>query len=428
MQRDEVQRADVQRLLDEVWRREAARVVGGLARYTADLGLAEDLAQEAVAEALEQWPRSTPPENPAAWLTTVAKRRAIDLWRRQARLDDRYAALARDLDDERALDPAASFDPDRIDDDVLRVVFVACHPVLSPEARVALTLRVVAGLTTAEIGRALLVPVATVQQRIVRAKKTLRAARVPFEVPPRSEFASRLDAVLSVVYLLFNEGYVATSGDAWFRPDVADEARRLGRILQRVVPTEPEVHALVSLMELQASRFAARVTPAGDVVLLPDQDRTLWDRAAITRGRAELSRSDSFGQGRGRYALQAAIAEVHATAASADATDWDAIVVLYDALVALTPWPVVALNRAVAVSMATGPATALRLVDALGGPLRGYAPLHAVRGELLDKLGRTDGARAAFAEAAALTSNVPERALLLGRAAGHPEPSRKDAP
>ncbi|BDZ52171.1 hypothetical protein GCM10025867_44120 [Frondihabitans sucicola] len=306
-------------------------------------------------------------------------------------------------------------------------MFVACHPVLSREAQIVLTLRVVAGLSTIEIARAVLAPVATVQQRIVRAKKTLRAARVPFEVPSRDEYPARLASALGVVYLLFNEGYVATSGDAWYRADLADEARRLGRILQHLVPREPEAHALVALMELQASRFAARVSDDGAVILLADQDRTRWDAEAITRGRAALARSDDLGEGRGPYALQAAIAEVHATATTAEATRWDDIVVLYDALAALTGSPVVELNRAVAVSMATGPATALRLVDGLAesAALTGYAPFFAVRGDLLARLGRPDAARTAFLAAADLTANGRERDALLARADVAP-PARKD--
>ncbi|GAA4265846.1 RNA polymerase sigma factor [Frondihabitans peucedani] len=423
---------DAQRLLDEVWRAEAPRIVGALARRTGDVDLAEDLAQEALAQALETWPHTGSPRSPGAWLTTVASRRAIDEWRRRSRREAHDAELARDLREAEARSGAEgaadSYDPDRIDDDVLRLIFVACHPVLSRESQIALTLRVVAGLTTVEIGRALLVPVATAQQRIVRAKKTLRAARVPFEVPTRDEYPARLAAVLGVVYLLFNEGYVATSGDALLRVDVADEARRLGRILQHRLPREPEAHALVALMELQASRFAARVDAAGDSILLSDQDRTLWDAQAIARGRDALTTADALARGRGPYALQAAIAEVHAAARTPDYTDWDAIVVLYDALVALTGSPVVELNRAVAVSMATGPATALPLVDALeaAGDLERYAPFHAVRGDLLSRLDRSAEARAAFVTAAGLSTNERERAVLADRA--DDTTPRKDAP
>lgn len=428
-----MRRDEVEHLLESVWRAESGGLVGVLARFTGDVGFAEDLVQEAVAEALERWPATGTPVNPAAWLTAVGKRRAIDAWRREARRDERYAVVAR----EQAIDASMrqesqddSYDPDRIDDDVLRLVFVACHPVLSPESQIALTLRVVAGLSTPEIARALVVPQATIQQRIVRAKKTLGAARVTFEVPPRDEFAQRLAAVLGVVYLLFNEGYVATSGDEWSRVDLADEARRLGRILQRLVPGEPEAHALVALMEYHGSRFEARTDAVGTPILLADQDRTLWDAAAIARGDLALARSDSLARGCGPYALQAAIAACHAHAPASTATDWPEIVVLYDALLALTGSPVVALNRAVAVSMATGPATALQLVERLevDGHLRGYAPAAAVRGDLLERLGRSAEARAAFEEAASLTSNERERVILLSRAASPDTVDREDAP
>jgi predicted RNA polymerase sigma factor len=347
----------------------------------------------------------------------VAKRKAVDAWRRRERRDSRYADLARDL--ENKFDPdALPWDPDHIDDDVLRLVFVACHPVLSREAQVALTLRVVGGLATHEIARALLVPVATVQQRIVRAKKMLAAARVPFEVPDRAEYQARLRSVLEVIYLIFNEGYAATSGDSWMRTDLADEALRLGRVLVGILSNEPEVHGLVALMELQASRFGARTTPSGEPILLLDQDRDRWDHSQIARGRASLARADSLGHGRGSYALQAAIAECHACAVTGSETDWDEIVLLYEALGQLHPSPVVELNKAVAVSMATGPANALRIADRLisESQLVGYAPLSSVRGELLARLGRHGEAQAEFETAANLTNNEREREVLLAKA------------
>ncbi|WP_405002683.1 RNA polymerase sigma factor [Georgenia subflava] len=404
---------DVRRTVDAVWRIESARIVSTLTRMTGDVGLAEDLAQDALVEALARWPESGVPRNAGAWLTAVAKRRAIDGWRRRDRLDERYRAMAHDLsettDDE--------WQP--IDDDVLRLVFTACHPVLSREAQVALTLRVVAGLTTEEIARMLLVPVPTVQQRIVRAKRTLSAARVPFEPPDPTEWTDRLGAVLGVVYLIFTEGYAATSGDRWIRPDLAHEALRLGRVLAGLLPREPEVHGLVALMELQASRFAARVAPDGSPVLLGDQDRSRWDRARIGRGRAALDRADAVGRGRGSYGLQAAIAECHAVAPSVEETDWERIVLLYEALGRLAPSPVVELNRAVAVSMASGPAHALPIVDRLteDGALRGSHLLPSVRGELLARLGRTDEARSELVTAAGLAANAREQAVLRAKAA-----------
>ncbi|MDQ0678323.1 RNA polymerase sigma factor (sigma-70 family) [Arthrobacter pascens] len=403
----------VRRRVDALWRIEGARLVAVLARVTGDVGLAEDLAQEAVADALVQWPESGVPRNPAAWLTAVAKRKAIDGWRRAERLDERYRAMARGLQE----DDGVAWEP--LDDDVLRLVFAACHPVLSREAQVALTLRVVGGLTTEEIARLFLVPVATVQQRIVRAKKTLAAARVPFEVPEPNEWGARLGAVLGVVYLMFTEGYAATSGDRWIRPDLAHEALRIGRVLTGLVPREPEVHALVALMEFQASRFAARTRPDGRPILLEDQDRTRWDRAQIERGRVALARSDASGKGRGNYALQAAIAERHVLAPSVEDTDWPRIVLLYEALGRIAPNPVVELNRAVAVSMATGPASALAIVDriAADGSLRGSYLLPSVRGELLARLGRTEEARSEFVAAAALARNNRTRELLEERAA-----------
>jgi RNA polymerase sigma factor (sigma-70 family) len=408
---------EVARSIDAIWRIEGARVVATLARLTGDVGLAEDLAQDAVADALAQWPEAGVPDNPGAWLTAVAKRKAIDGWRRRSALDERYRGIARDLaetqDDE--------WQP--IPDDVLRLVFAACHPVLSREAQVALTLRVVAGLTTEEIARMFLVPVATIQQRIVRAKKTLAAARVPFEVPDPADWPARLAGVLGVVYLVYTEGYRATSGERWVRRDLAAEALRLGRVVAALLPREPEAHALVALMEFQSSRFATREDPDGAPVLLADQDRTRWDRGRIRAGLAALERADavaaSRNRGRGTYALQAAIARCHAIAPSVEATDWEEIVVLYEALARLAPSPVVELNRAVAVSMATGPANALLLVDALAadGALRGSHLLPSVRGELLARLGRLDEARAELQEAARLTSNDRERALLQRKAA-----------
>jgi RNA polymerase sigma factor (sigma-70 family) len=408
------------RAVAAVWRIESARIVATLTRAVGDFSLAEDLAQDALADALAQWPSTGVPANPGAWLTTVAKRKAIDGWRRRERYDERLAAIAHDLETERA-DAAGAlpWDPDRIDDDVLRLVFVSCHPVLSREARVALTLRVVGGLTSEEIGRAFLVPTATVQQRIVRAKKALAAAEVPFEVPDRAEFPERLGAVLGVVYLIFNEGHAASSGEEWMRPELSREAIRLGRQLAELVPREPEVHGLVALMELTAARFPARVDRTGNPVMLTEQDRRRWDRSAITRGRAALARADAIGRGRGAYALQAAIAEQHDVAASVEDTDWRQITVLYEALGRLAPSPIVELNRAVAVSMAEGPEAGLRIVDGLAaaGALANYHLLPSVRGELLERLGRTDEARAAFAEAARLTANERERAVLLARAA-----------
>ncbi|WP_051142734.1 RNA polymerase sigma factor [Gryllotalpicola ginsengisoli] len=399
------------RAVEAVWRIESARIVATLLRYTGDFALAEDLAQEALAEALTSWSDSGVPGNPGAWLVAVGKRRAIDGWRRAGRQEARYAELAHELPGS-ADGPA--WDPDEIDDDVLRLIFIACHPVLSREASIALTLRVVGGLGTDQIARAFLVPTATVQQRIVRAKKTLAAARVPFEVPPREEFPARLSAVLSVLYLIFNEGYAATSGPDWMRTDLSREALRLARVLAGLVPREPEAHALVALMALLAARFPSRVDAAGDPVLLADQDRSRWDRGLIRLGRAALARADALGRGRGAYGLQAAIAECHDVAASVADTDWAQIVLLYEALGRIAPSPVVELNRAVAVSMVEGPATALRIVDGLaaGGRLAGYAPLPGVRGELLARLGRAGEAREAFAEAARLTGNDRERAAL----------------
>ncbi|POH63918.1 RNA polymerase subunit sigma-24 [Cryobacterium zongtaii] len=406
--------ADPRRTVDAVWRIEGARIVATLAKMTNDVVLAEDLAQEAVVDALRQWPEAGIPRNPGAWLTAVAKRKAIDTWRRRERLDERYRAMAHDLV---GIGTAADAG-EPIDDDVLRLVFIACHPVLAREAQVALTLRLIGGLTTEEIARLFLVPVATIQQRILRAKKTLAAAGVPFEVPDPSEWRSRLGAVLGVVYLIFTEGYATTSGDHWLRTDLANEALRLARVLAGLTPREPEAHALVALMELQASRFGARVSADGTPILLADQDRRRWDHGQIARGQAALARADALGRGRGSYALQAAIAQCHARAPSVADTDWDRIVLLYEALGRIAPNPVVELNRAVAVAMATGPASALRIVDDLAddGALRGSALLPSVRGELLARLGRAQEARAEFLTAAALTANTQERDVLLAKA------------
>ncbi|MEE6280897.1 RNA polymerase sigma factor [Georgenia sp. MJ170] len=391
------------RAVEAVWRVESARIVGSLTRLVGSLDGAEDLAQEALAEALEAWPRDGVPRNPGAWLTTVARRRAIDAWRRAERLEVRHAHLAREL--EVALEE--DWDPERIDDDVLRLVFVACHPVLSREAQVALTLRVVGGLTSEEIAAAFLVPTATVQQRIVRAKRTLAAADVPFAVPGPEEYGARLAGVLAVVYLIFNEGYAATSGDRWLRREVAGEALRLGRMVAALVPREPEVQALVALMELVASRFPARTAPDGSAVPPGEQDRSRWDRDAIRRGDEAPARADALGRGRAAYGLQAAIAQCHAHAPSAAQTDWERIVLLYEALGRLTPSPVVELNRAAAVSMAEGPTAALTIVERLvsAGELRNYHLQAVVRGDLLVQLRRY----AELARAAEMTGNERER-------------------
>jgi RNA polymerase sigma factor (sigma-70 family) len=410
-----------------VWRIESARIVGALARYTGDFALAEDLAQEALAEALVSWPRDGVPGRPAGWLLTVGRRRAIDAFRRRAALDERYAVLARDLGEDGATPagPAADgadllWDPDRIDDDVLALVFISCHPVLSREARVALTLRVVGGLTSDEIARAFLVPAATVQARITRAKKTLAAAQVPFAVPPAAERAERLGSVLSVIYLIFTEGSSASSGRDLIRLDLAGEAQRLARVLARLMPDEPEVHGLLALLELTAARFPARTGPGGEPVLLDEQDRGRWDQSAIRRGRAALARAAQAGRGLGAYGLQAAIAECHAVAPSVGATNWERVVILYEALGRLAPSPVVDLNRAVAVAMAQSPAAALLIVDQLltDGALPGSHLLPSVRGELLARLGRYDEARAELEQAVALCGNEAERMVLRRKIAG----------
>lgn len=391
---------------------EAAKIIATLTRSVGDIGLAEDLAQEALVDALTQWPSTGVPRNAGAWLTTVAKRKAIDLWRRQDNLDAKYAVLARELSDH-ADDP---WDPDRIDDDVLRLIFIAAHPTLSRESQIALTLRVVGGLSTDEIAGAFLTSKATVAARITRAKKALAGAA--FEVPDRADFGPRLSAVLSVIYLIYNEGYSASAGQRWIRDELCSEALRLGRVLQALTPNEPEVHALVALMEFQSSRFAARADAHGNPILLEDQDRTRWDRAQIGRGVAALARAERARgeKGWGPYALQAALAECHAVAPSSTDTDWERIVALYDALLRVADSPVVQLNRAVAVAMAQGPAAALPIVDSIDG-LDGSYLLPSVRGELLARLGRDEEAAAAFTAAAALTANEAERGVLLKKAA-----------
>ncbi|NIH79565.1 RNA polymerase sigma factor [Amycolatopsis viridis] len=404
-----------------IWRIESARIVGALARYTGDFALAEDLAQEALAEALVTWPREGVPRNPAGWLHTVGRRRAVDVFRRRAALDAKYAVLANDLREDAV---TGDWDPDQIDDDVLALMFVACHPVLSREARLTLTLRVVGGLTSDEIARAVLTPTATVQARITRAKKALAAAQVPFEVPPPQERAERLGSVLNVIYLIFTEGSSASSGSDLIRFDLAGEAQRLARVLSRLVPGEPEVHGLLALLELTAARFPARTGPDGEPVLLEDQDRRRWDRSAIQRGRAALARAGAAGRGLGAYGLQAAIAECHAVAPSVAETNWERVVLLYEALGRLAPSPVVEVNRAVAVSMARGPAAALPIVDSLAaaGALRGSHLLPTVRGELLTRLGRPGEARAELARAVELCGNDREREVLRRKLAGLERP------
>ena len=403
--------------IEAVWRIEAARLIGGLVRLVRDVDRADDLAQEALLAALERWPDAGIPDNPGAWLMTTAKHRAIDDARRRSMMAGKHDALARDAATSTTIDLDALDQP--VGDDVLRLVLTACHPVLSRDARVALTLRLVAGLSTAEIARAFLTAEATMAQRIVRAKRTLAEAKVPFELPAGDELRARIPPALEVIYLVFNEGYAATAGDDWLRPALCDEAMRLGRVLVGLVPDDAEAHGLVALMELQASRARARVGPDGAPVLLADQDRGRWDRLLITRGLAGLARAEALARPLGPYALQAAIAACHAAAARVEDTDWARIVALYDALVELTGSPVVELNRAVAVAMAFGPAEGLALVDDLAGEpaLRDYHLVPAVRGDLLARLGRHAEARAAFERAAAMTSNARERALLLGRAA-----------
>jgi RNA polymerase sigma factor (sigma-70 family) len=415
---------DTHRAIEAVWRIESARLIAGLARIVRDVGLAEELAQDALVAALQQWPESGVPRNPGAWLMATAKHRAIDLLRRKKLLERKHEELGRDIEIrqetavanfEAAIDAA---NEDDIGDDLLRLVFTACHPVLSSEARVALTLRLLGGLTTEEIARAFLVPEPTVAQRIVRAKRTLAEAHVPFEVPRGDELAARLSSVLEVIYLIFNEGYTATAGADWMRPALCEDALRLGRILAELAPQEPEVHGLVALMEIQASRLGARIGRSGEPVLLLDQNRARWDQLLIHRGLAALERAQQVSNALGPYVLQAAIAACHARARTPEETDWARIASLYDALAQHTPSPVVELNRAVALAMAFGPAAGLELVDALTSEpsLKNYHLLPSVRGDLLAKLGRFSEARVEFERAASLTRNARERELLLERA------------
>ena len=412
---------DTHRVIDAVWRIESARLVAGLAHIVHDVGLAEELAQDAlVAAALERWPESGVPDNPGAWLMATAKHRAIDLFRRNKLLERKHEELGRELQTQQRTS-MANFDTandDDIGDDLLRLVFISCHPVLSTEARVALTLRLLGGLTTQEIAHAFLVPEPTVAQRIVRAKRTLTEARVPFEVPRGADLAALLSSVVEVIYLIFNEGYSATAGEDWMRPALCEDALRLGRILAELVPKEPEVHALVALMEIQASRARARVGPAGEPILLGDQDRARWDHVLLRRGLDALQRAEELGGAFGPYALQAAIAACHARARTAAETDWQQIAALYDALAQLMPSPVVELNRAVALSMAFGPEAGLELIDTLTSDpsLKAYHLLPSVRGDFLFKLGRFHEAQAEFERAASLTQNAGERKLLLERA------------
>ncbi|MFL5610366.1 MAG: RNA polymerase sigma factor [Gemmatimonadaceae bacterium] len=413
--------SDTHKAIDAVWRIESARLIAGLARIVGDVGLAEDLAQDALLAALERWPKTGVPDNPGAWLMATAKHRAIDMHRRSKLLERKHEQLGHELDAQQEMtvgDLDAAIDDD-IGDDLLRLIFTSCHPVLSTEARVALTLRLLGGLTTDEIARAFLVSEPTVAQRIVRAKRTLSEARVPFEVPRGDELKARLASVLGVIYLVFNEGYSATAGDDWLRPALCEDALRLGRILAELAPDEPEVHGLVALMEIQASRSRARVGPGGKPILLLDQDRGRWDQLLIRRGLAALARAEKLGGARGPYALQAAIVACHARARTAEETDWERIVALYDALAELNPSPIVDLNRAVAVSMAYGPALGLELVDALRSEpaLKAYHLLPSVRGDLLVKLGRSSEARQEFERAASMTRNEREREFLLDRAA-----------
>ena len=409
--------------IDAVWRIESSKVIAGLARMVRDVGLAEELAQDALLAALETWPGTGVPDNPGAWLMAAAKNRALDHFRRDKLLERKHQELAGEMELEQEI-AAADLEAaviDRMDDDIgddlLRLVFVSCHPVLSTEARTALTLRLLGGLTTEEIARAFLVPEPTIAQRIVRAKRTLAKERIPFEVPRGAELATRLSSVLEVLYLIFNEGYSATAGDDWMRPALCEEALRLGRVLAELAPGEAEAHGLVALMEIQASRSRARVNSSGEPILLLDQNRAHWDRLLIRRGLAALDRANNLGSARGSYTLQAAIAACHARALTPEATDWARIVALYGELAQITPSPIVELNRAVAVGMADGPQAGLELVDALAEEtsLENYHLLPSVRGDLLVKLGRFDEARAEFDRAASLTRNVRERELLLGR-------------
>jgi RNA polymerase sigma factor (sigma-70 family) len=413
--------AETQRAIDAVWRIESPRLIAGLARLVRDVGRAEELAQEALLAALEHWPTAGVPENPGAWLMTTAKNRALDQLRRDRLLARKHQELGHEMEleaDAAAPDLDAALDDD-VGDDLLRLLFVACHPVLSTEARVALTLRLLGGLTTEEIARAFLAPEATISQRIVRAKRTLAESKVPFEVPRAAELAGRLSSVLEVIYLIFNEGYSATAGDDWMRPELCQDALRLGRVLAGLQPNEPEVHGLLALMEIQASRSAARVGPTGEAIRLLEQNRARWDQLLIRRGLTALARAQALGGAEGPYALQAAIAACHARARSGDETDWPRIAELYQVLGRVTPSPVVELNRAVAVSMAYGAQAGLEVVDPLREEptLASYHLLPTVRGDLLEKVGRRDEARAEFERAATLTKNARERALLLERAA-----------
>jgi RNA polymerase sigma factor (sigma-70 family) len=419
---------DTHRTIDAVWRIESAKLIAGLTRIVRDVGLAEDLAQDALLAALEQWPKSGVPDNPGAWLMAIGKRRAIDVMRRGPMMDRKHAEIGHDLaSKQESPEPelAEALD-DQVGDDLLRLVFISCHPVLSTEARVALTLRLLGGLTTDEIARAFLVPEATIAQRIVRAKRTLSDRKVPFEVPRDAELAARVSSVLEVIYLIFNEGYSATSGEDWVRPGLCQDALRLGRIVAELAPNEPEVHGLVALMEIQASRLRARVGPSGEPVVLLDQNRAKWDRVLIQRGLAALERAESLGGALGPFALQAAIAACHARARTAEETDWGRIASLYLALGQVTPSPIVELNRAVAVSMARGPAAGLEIVDALTSEptLANYHLLPSVRGDFLRKLGRFEEARVELERAASLTRNARERELLLERARASAESAR----
>ncbi len=412
--------ADAHRAIDAVWRIESARIIAGLARIVRDVGLAEELAQDALVVALERWPESGVPDNPGAWLMATAKHRAIDRLRRSKLLERKHEELGRDLEARQAFTIAAfeTAMDDEIGDDLLRLMFVSCHPVLATEARIALTLRLLGGLTTDEIARAFLVPEPTIAQRIVRAKRSLNLAQVPFEVPRGPELAARLSSVLEVIYLVFNEGYSATAGDDWLRPALCEDALRLGRILAELAPQEPEVHGLAALMEIQASRARSRVSPSGDPILLLDQNRALWDQLLIRRGLAALDHAEKLSNVPGSYTLQAAIAACHARALTPEETDWVRVATLYQALALLAPSPIVELNRAVAVSMAYGPTAGLELVDALTADpaLANYHLLPSVRGDLLQKLGRLLEARAEFERAASLTRNARERTLLQNRA------------
>jgi len=414
--------ADAHRAIDAVWRIEAPRLIAGLTRIVRDIGLAEELAQDALLAAVEQWPESGVPDNPGAWLMATAKHRAIDRLRRDARLERKQEEIGRELEAARKMATAVPEGGGDFGDDLLRLVFIACHPVLSTEARVALTLRLLGGLSTDEIARAFLVPEPTIAQRIVRAKRTLTAADVPFEVPAAGDLEARLGSVLEVIYLVFNEGYSATAGDDWMRPALCLDALRLGRLVAELLPHEPEAHGLVALMEIQASRTRARVGPAGEPILLLDQNRGQWDPLLIRRGLTALERAEALGGALGPYALQAAIAACHARARTPEETDWPQIAALYDALAQIAHSPVVELNRAVAYGMAFGPAAGLELADALVAEpsLRSYHLLPSVRGDLLAKLGRSDEARSEFERAAALTRNARERELLLERAAACP--------